>query len=391
MVLVADAVGRAVTRRVIEQMRADPRTLEGVVDAARAKSALVAALPRDEVRRHVAPLLTAVSSAFIDSAELSAADIEVAHQLAVDRAIQGIPLTALLEGFQAGRQYALRQLAGRATAEHLPADRVMDVVIELDAYANEMQNRLIQSYHETELNLTHAAQAARLEALRILLHDGPASCIADTGLDPARDYHCVITRISDPRHARRMEATLSAIGGLTGMVDGYLCAVTARLPAGTALAGILVIASPAVRPDRLPEVYELCRMARDSAARRGLRGLRPLTRLATAIVSDCHPRLAELLADELVTGLDPADEFHRLLAETALVYFAHGSRADLTAATLHVHPNTVKHRMRRLDELTGVGAPSSPGDILHHTLRWSWALHSWLTRSKPVDRAASAM
>lgn len=374
----ADTPGRAVMRRIVEQMRADPYVLEGVADAARAKSPEIAALPRDEVQRRIAPLLAAVSSAFIDSSGLRADDVQAADLLAEDRAMQGIPLEALLEGFQAGRLYVLRRLVERANAQNLPADHLMDALFELDAYANEMQNRLIRTYREAELGQVGTAQAARLEALRVLLHEGPASCIADTGLDPGRRYHCLISGVSDPRQARRMAATLTASGGPAGMVDGHLCAVSPRLPDRAAVTGMLVIASPAVRPDRLPVVYELCRAARESARRRSLQGLHPLTELATAIVADAHPRLADLLAEDLLSGLDPTDEFHRLLAQTALIYFTHGGRADLTAAALHVHPNTVKHRLRRLSELTGLDGPEHPDDTMLHALRWCWALHTWL-------------
>src|SRR5436190_18081012 len=96
-------------RKVLEQMRADPDTLEGVTAAARASSALVAALPQQDVRQHIGGLLAAVSSAFIDRVELGES-ASVADRLAEDRAGQGIPLTALLEGFQAGRKYVMTQI-----------------------------------------------------------------------------------------------------------------------------------------------------------------------------------------------------------------------------------------------------------------------------------------
>lgn len=370
--------GRGIMRRLIEEMRADPGTLQGVVDAARAKSPSVAALPPEEVRRRIAPVLAAVSAAFIDATGLATADVEAADRLAADRAMQGIPLEALLEGFQAGRMHVLRQVVERASARRVPTEPLVEALIELDAYANEMQNRLIRAYRETELSLARTAQAARLEALRVLLHGGPASCASGVGPDPAQPYHCLVTGVSDPRLARRVEPVLAAADGLVGMVDGYLCAVTGRLPDPAPLEEILVVASPRVRPDRMPGVYDLCRSAREVAGVRGLRGLRRLTELATTVVVDGHPRLAALLADDLLAGLDPADDLHRLIARTALAYLAHGSRADLTAAALHVHPNTVKYRLRRLGEITGFGAPRPPDDALAGALRWWLALRSWL-------------
>jgi sugar diacid utilization regulator len=156
--------------------------------------------------------------------------------------------------------------------------------------------------------------------------------------------------------------------------------VTGRQPGADAVAAILVIAAPAVPPGQLAGTYRLCRAALVSARRRGLRGLLPVTDLALAIAADAYPGLGEMLADDFLARLDPAEEFHRLLAETVLVYLSKGNRADLTAAALHVHPNTVKHRLRRFGELTGFDAAAPGGDALGYAMRWSWSLHTWLGR-----------
>ncbi|RQX58496.1 PucR family transcriptional regulator, partial [Micromonospora chalcea] len=78
-------------------------------------------------------------------------------------------------------------------------------------------------------------------------------------------------------------------------------------------------------------------------------------------------------------ALDPADDFHRDLAGTALAWLHHGQRLDQTAAALHVHPNTVRYRLRRLRELTG-GPPVEEGArcTVPETVHWWWALRSWL-------------
>jgi DNA-binding PucR family transcriptional regulator len=50
-----------------------------------------------------------------------------------------------------------------------------------------------------------------------------------------------------------------------------------------------------------------------------------------------------------------------------------------TAAILHVHPNTVKYRIRRLTELTPFDATASADDALDYAMRWWWALGAWLS------------
>ncbi|MDL4815402.1 helix-turn-helix domain-containing protein [Actinomadura opuntiae] len=365
---------RTVLRRLMERMRADPGLLDAVVEAARAESPPIAGLPVQEVRRHIAALLAVVSAAFIDMSGLSEEDTRAADRLATDRALQGVPLAALLDGFQAARSYVLTRLMQEARAAGVSLDSMIEEIMELDHYANGLQNRLIHAYRETELSLAQSAHAARVQALRELLGGGPA-CAADAGLSATRRYHCLVTDIGDPREARRTEAAVALPDGVSGLVDGHWCAVTTRLPARIDL---LAIAGPPVRPSDLANVYRLCRAALASARRRGLDGLRRLTDLAMPVALDSRPDLGAVLAREYLARLDPAEEFHRLLAETVLTYLDHGEHPGRTADALHIHPNTVKHRLRRFGVLTDFAHQAPPGETLGRALTWRWALQTWL-------------
>jgi DNA-binding PucR family transcriptional regulator len=118
--------------------------------------------------------------------------------------------------------------------------------------------------------------------------------------------------------------------------------------------------------------------AASRSASGGLRGLRHITDLATLTAVDAYPQLGAALADTFLAGLDPAKDFHRLLAQTALAYLDHGCNADATGAALHVHPNTVKHRLRRFGEFTAFGAAGGQGESVTDAMRWWWALDAWL-------------
>ncbi|WP_143220520.1 helix-turn-helix domain-containing protein, partial [Actinomadura sp. CNU-125] len=121
--------------------------------------------------------------------------------------------------------------------------------------------------------------------------------------------------------------------------------------------------------------------------RRGPDRLHDLADLALATVTDAEPELGALLAAALLPGLDPGDPFHRELAETALAHLDHGGRIEPTAAALHVHGNTVKYRVRRLQELTGrpLPAPADGAAVARAAHLW-WALRHWLDAPAPGDR-----
>lgn len=376
---------RAVVRRIIEGMWADPATLNGVVDAARAESPSVAVLPREDVRQRIAPLLAGLSAAFIDGAVL---DVGPADQLASDRAVQGIALDALLDGFQAGRRYLLARFVELTQLHQMPPDQVLEAMVELDRHGSRLLNRMIHTYREAELAMTRTADATRIEALRRLLHDGPADGGAATGLNASQRYHCVVTGISDPATARGTALDITVSGGISGMVDGYLCGVTPTLPPSGRSTGYLAVVSPKTRPEFLPRVYTHCVRARDAASRRDLTGLHTLTDLTAAVLLDSRRDLADLLATDLLAALEPANPLHLELARTALAYLDHGGRADLTAAALHLHPNTVKHRLRRLGELTGMSLPDRSGQAVDRLLPWWCALQSWLHAAAAGRRPA---
>ncbi|GAA0948870.1 hypothetical protein GCM10009558_064640 [Virgisporangium aurantiacum] len=155
-----------------------------------------------------------------------------------------------------------------------------------------------------------------------------------------------------------------------------------QLPAGADPATLLVF-TPPVLLSEAADAYRLCVAAWLAAERFGRRGVHAVTDLAGETVLGGHPDLAGLLRDSLLDRLRPADAFHRELASTGLSYLDHGQRLDQTAAALHVHPNTVRYRLRRLHDLTGAPADADQRLTVLETLRWWWALHTWLTSLPP--------
>ncbi|MBS2966169.1 helix-turn-helix domain-containing protein [Actinocrinis puniceicyclus] len=387
------SAGRPVVRALIEKLRADPGTLDGAVAAVRRQSPLVGRLPEHQVRRHVAALLDVAVSAFAHGAagggepgaggaggagegELGPS-AAVAERLAFDRAIQGVPLAALLDGFQAGRVYALSRLIDEARAAGA-TEELFDALAQLDAYSHELRNRLIDAYRAREEELGRSGYGARARALRGLLLGEPTAAAPEALLEPGVRYHCLIADVTDPRRAAPAEAMLGSGGGVSGFVDGLLCSATPHPPPAERVGQLLVVATPAVRIGDLPEAYRAAVVALAAARARGLRGLREVTTLAVPAAVHAQPRIGRFLAEQRLARLDPTEPFHRLLAQTAITYLEHGRRVESAATALHVHPNTVKHRLRRLSALSDFDQPPQPGDALEHSVRWWWALRAWL-------------
>ncbi|MFC5185035.1 helix-turn-helix domain-containing protein [Actinomadura harenae] len=352
---------------------ADPGLLDATVRAARARSAQVGELPEAEVRRHVRALIEGVLTSLAEGGGADPAALDAAGRLGSDRARQGVPVAALLDGFQAGREYLVRRLTTEGRRQGVPDGVLLDGLTAIDGVTTALVHRMVHAHRTAELEMAQTTREGHAQLLRRLLHGEPVPRPAP--LDPATAYHCVVSEVSDPSVASRLEGALAEAGpGLSALVDGRMVALVVRLPDLPADAPLMVAAPPR-RPGELASLYALARRALAAGTHAGLTGLWHLGDLALLTATDGEPDLGRLLADSLLTALSPGDPFHRELAETALAYLDHGARIEPAAAALHVHGNTVKYRLRRLRELTGrpLTAASVP-----ETAHWWWALRTWL-------------
>ncbi|HEX2312573.1 MAG TPA: PucR family transcriptional regulator, partial [Thermomonospora sp.] len=217
---------------LLRERARDPRLLEGTIRAARGRSPLVAALPEEETRRHTRALLAGAVDALAGDGEPGAEALAAAERLGSDRARQGVPVAALLDGFQAGRSHLVRALIDDGLARGVPAEVLLESVTRIDAITTALVHRMVHAHRVTELDMARTAREGRVQTLRQLLHGEPVPVPAP--LDASAAYHCVVSDISDPALAQRLEPVLCGAGGglagLAGLVDGRLAVLTPRLP-----------------------------------------------------------------------------------------------------------------------------------------------------------------
>ncbi|WP_435589309.1 helix-turn-helix domain-containing protein [Micromonospora chalcea] len=367
---------------LLRDLSADPAAVDEVARAARVNSPEVARLPADEVRRQVVLLLTSGLGALERHEDPAGRDFAEARRLGADRAAQGVTVAGLLRGVQAGRDRAVELVVRHGRAAGIPDEVLLEGLLTIGRYAAAVERAVVDGHRAAERDLLRTGAAARAHLLRRLLRDGPAGLppaeLTRFGLRPDGRYHCLVAAPPDPVRAHALQRQLIRHGGLLGTVDERLAGLLPR-PPDAVPADLLTLVTPAQPLARAPAMYALCLAALATAAHRRLRGLRQVTDLAGETALAAQPVLAELLRGTLLGALDPADDFHRELAGTALAWLHHGQRLDQTAAALHVHPNTVRYRLRRLRELTG-GPPVEEGArcTVPETVHWWWALRSWL-------------
>ncbi|MFE3742979.1 PucR family transcriptional regulator [Streptomyces sp. NPDC059134] len=369
---------------ILRTMAVDPAVCGELVHAARTRSPEVARLAEAENHRHVSALVTAAGRWFATLDRVEEQSFAAALLLGADRAGQSVPVTAVLRGVQAALTRAVEITVDRSRAAGVPDSLVLSAVLLLKEYGDAVERHVVHGYRTAEQRAAPTAGGVRAGLLGRLLGSGPppsAEELTRAGLRPDRAGHCLVTEATGPARTRLLAPRSASPCGDFTLVEGRLVGLCPRPPRAEEIpAGALVVVSPAVPLDALRPVHRLCARALDLGARRGWRGLYELTDFAAEIALSDQPLLGTYLTRTLLGPLDPSDEFHRQLALTALAFLDHGRRLDRTATTLFTHPNTVRYRLGRLQQITGVSLTEphhdAPGPLA--TLHWWWALTTWL-------------
>ncbi|MGW4063765.1 PucR family transcriptional regulator [Amycolatopsis sp. NPDC004747] len=378
-------------QRVHERLtREEPELIARVLERIQAEVADYRRLPVEELAGDIAGITRQAVRAFARSLredrELDAAELRQVGASAVRRAEEGFPLEAVLTAYHVGAREIFA--VGSASSGRADVADLLEVADRVLAFVGTVTGAVTRGYLEELRTKVGQEHTARRTLLSVLVDGGPVDVVARSAgitlparylvlnveLGPHADEESpgVDAGIAVRRKLRRFLAAFERFcgDGVLASLDGpgglVLLPVAGRLPdwdevlaaAGRA-AGVTVLA--AAETAAPPEV-------RAAAAQTGevldvLRwfGREPgLYRLDDVLVEYqlTRPGAAR---DRLAAALDPLDA-HPELVETLDTYLALETNRRRTAARLHVHPNTVDYRLRRIRDLTGID-PLSPAGL----------------------------
>ncbi|MFC0114713.1 PucR family transcriptional regulator [Kibdelosporangium aridum] len=121
----------------------------------------------------------------------------------------------------------------------------------------------------------------------------------------------------------------------------------------TTTSGVVGVSTPFADLTEVPTALHRARIARRSLPH-GANGVVVFGDLPVAALVAGAPALAAELAHEMLAGvlaLPPAER--EILLTTLETWYDHGGSAKIAAKNLYVHPNTVRYRIRRIEDLTG--------------------------------------
>ena len=240
----------------------------------------------------------------------------------------------------------------------------------------------------------HTADRERAEFVRDVLWATPdaarlASAALMHAVDIDREYLTLRARpapghgIDEFARALGLSRSRADGGGLGAIVNGHLVGFVTSRPQGTVrgVAGL----GPARPLALLHKSFQMATRALYTADRRRMTGVCEFSKLGLlpAILSDQATGAA--LCQRYFTPLGDTD-FAAEIVETLRAYLSCGMQAPRTADVLCVHPNTVRYRVAKFEELTGVtfrGSRTASFEVL-------WALEHRAAHRMPPGSAPRA-
>ncbi|MFG2309164.1 PucR family transcriptional regulator [Streptomyces sp. NPDC048566] len=362
--------------RIRQDLVADPGVVEAIVAAVHEQVPVYAALDDarlPEVRAIAAWGLERLLGLWATDGTLDAADLRRFRGIAAARAADGRPVQAVLRAYRVAGTVLTDAVAARPPA--LPAEDAFALARMLLATLDTLSEEMATAYAATSEDLA----ADRDRALRLLLDDLVAGRHASAGATADRsarlgvrlpDPCCLLVAESvapdrpDPSHDTAREL-LDALAPPSAEVT---CVATVRgsravllLPAGAAARAGAVLGERAWRGcavtgpglDRVAVAHRLAADALDTAPAHA--------HLPGRVLTDADAHVLALLAGRPAAAPDRiarlvlgplADPGQRHLLDAVTAYVDEGS-ASAAARALHVHPQSLRYRLRRVRDLTG--------------------------------------
>ncbi|MDQ1181601.1 CdaR family transcriptional regulator [Rhodococcus sp. SORGH_AS_0301] len=273
---------------------------------------------------------------------------------------QRIPLELVAHSIQLGARELFKMIRRNAVEQQLSTDVIDDMQDMMWEWATSYSaavNTVMQ-----ERAVTGATRRADL--IRQLV-DGsyvPASVERDArehgiALDHHYSVACVTWNdssiVSDIRSMLRLRCGTDDLGVVDAVIDSCLVALLPVVP--DRLAASVAVGLGDARPATDARAsYGQARHALDLATRFARTGVVDLAALGPLPLLALGEEAADRLASAHLTTVAERGEAGREILDTVAAYLDHDRRVDDTAAALYVHRNTVRNRVARFGDLTGL-------------------------------------
>jgi hypothetical protein len=278
------------------------------------------------------------------------------------RARQGVTLADMLQGWTIGLEVSRADAYREAPkGEHREA-LLLEAIEIMTAWNTLSMHAAIAAHRRVELQVARQEQHDVANLVRSVLFGGVGGRhlghLESFGVDPAREYFAVRVRPHESFRLGEIELWLGTSksparpSGLVALIDGDVAGFVADRPPERPVPVAAGVAGPGHLPS-LPDAFRLASRALEAAAAIGRRGLVELRGLGL-IPSILHDEdVGAGMLEQYVLPLERDGRSGTVVLETVERYLRNDGQVPETAAELGVHPNTVRYRVGRFEQLTG--------------------------------------
>ncbi len=322
------------------------------------------------VARNLGIALTALRSGRAPSPE----SLDGAMQTARERHQVRVPVEELIRAFRVSIALIhetfvdLGMSLGLAPADLLSGSRV------LWAVGDAFTTRVVTTYHALDVEAALADASRRTAAVRALLAGQLPSDPSVYALDPQHSYAVVHCSIPSGVNAESVRAGLERSGSLPDVpalivLDDASClGLVATRPSDPPV-GAPVGLGPFVQLEEMPRSHRAARLALGLALRLHRQGVQGTNELGWRLAAASRPDVWRSYAAAFLTPLDDEGAFGADILAAVRAWLKHGRSMQRAADALTVHVNTVRYRVAKYEELTGIDL-ADPDDLVGLT----WAL-----------------
>lgn len=319
-----------------------------------------------ELREGIARDLGLAMVALVEQRELTDADRAAMSLIGDTRAAQGLPIEGMLRVYRITIDEVFGVLWEAAETGDLDAADVLLLTREAWHYAGPMMEGAVGAYRKRELDLAVADSQRRTSLVHsLLLSTGGAApeLLTSVGLDPSAAFVAFRAR-SAGGDTRPLLSGLQLPGvlehGLVAPYAGDVIGLAARRPTTPTGPGVVIGVGPAGRLDDLPRSFGVASRVVDTATAFGRGGVLGIEALAMEAVARSEGALGDALITRYIVPLAPSTTAGAEIIQTVRAFLDCELSAERAAEGLRVHPNTVRNRLRRFEELTEASLRSVP-------------------------------
>lgn len=363
---------------LINQIAADEQLLRGVVASVRTMVRESAALTTADIVGHTRALIFAATRAIADRRGPSETELSFVEDFATTRARQGVPLESVLGAVHVSERTIWARARDLAETSGVSADLLFDVRELYDDWAETVRSRLIVAHRAASAGPAPSAQDKDASMLRRLFEGGSTAALAasEAGLPIERGLWVIVGHAEDAaawqRALRNLTSRVSPL--VAARVDRWFWAVVSGDPVGVVDdAGLSGGCAGPADPEELATARRLAVAALNATQSLSRTGLVHVADVATLAAMSDRPDIAAMLADhhdaawhELGTSAEP-------VARAVIAWLNADRDVTMAAAPLFVHPNTVRNRVQRFTEATGI----DPTTVFGAVDSW-WLCTTWL-------------